>query len=161
MPKQFRQLVAVLILAFVGGSVIYGTINRQSAKTGPYTLGRTLPVVEGVDPVWAVYFFYNDIYCETCERLEGYALEAVQEHFQDDLDSGVLQWRSMDMTLPEYEHYAEDFELYSKSVVLVELDGAEEVRWENLEGIWDLVHDKPVYKTYIESSLTAFMDSAP
>ena len=162
MASEHKKIVTALLLAFVGLSVLYALMNYRVVDS-PSTvgaLGKTLPVVEGVDPDWAVYFFYNDVYCETCEKLEGYALEAVQADFQDALDSGALQWRSIDMTTAEHEHYAEDFQLFSKSVVLVELGGDEEVRWENLEDIWDLVHDKPAYMKYIQSSLADFMDEA-
>lgn len=157
-----KYVITALLLVFVFGSLAYTLLrddqigNRKEGSARP--LGETIPVVQGVDPDWAVYFFYNDVYCETCERLEGYALEAVRTHFADDLESGVIQWRSLDMTTPENKHYAVDFGLYSKSVVLVELDDGEEVRWENLDDIWDLVHDQPAYMDYIRSSLKTFMD---
>lgn len=86
-------------------------------------------------------------------------MKAVRAHFQEDLDSGTLQWRSIDMTTPENEHYAEEFKLFSKSIVLVELDQSDEIRWENLKDIWDLVYDQPEYMEYIRKSLSEFMEA--
>ena len=147
--------------SFVFGSLGYALLRgdqRASSETpAARPLGETIPIVEGVEPDWAVYFFYNDVYCDTCEKLEGYALEAVRTHFADELEAGLFQWRSLDMTTIENEHYAVDFSLFSKSIVLVELNGREEIRWKNLEDIWNLVHDQPAYMDYIRDSLKDFM----
>ena len=163
MKSGQKYFLNSLLIGFVVLSLGYAFMNRETGDSvlEPKPLGQTLPVVEGVEPDFAVYFFYNDVYCDTCEKLEGYALEAVQANFPDELAAGILQWRSLDMTTTENEHYADDFGLYSKSIVLVELDGESEIRWENLEDIWDLVYDKDSYGVYIESSLRSFMDETP
>lgn len=161
MNNKLKYTINAVLLSIVVGSLAYAFLKPAPPNdpTSPTRtpLGDTIPIVEGVDPNFAVYFFYNDVYCDTCERLEGYAIEAVRAHFHEDLDSGVLRWRSIDMTTPENEHYAEDFKLFSKSIVLVELVQDEEIRWENLKDIWDLVYDQPKYTEYIKSSLAAFM----
>lgn len=163
MKSGQKYILNGLLIGFVVLSLGYAFMNREAGDSAsePKPLGQTLPVVDGVDPDFAVYFFYNDVYCDTCEKLEGYALEAVQVNFADELVAGILQWRSLDMTTVENEHYADDFGLYSKSIVLVKLDGESEIRWENLEDIWDLVYDKEAYGVYIETSLRSFMDGTP
>ena len=161
MKMNPKYLINTVLLVFVFGSLGYallrGDQGGSSDTPAARPLGETIPIVEGVEPDWAVYFFYNDVYCDTCEKLEGYALEAVRTQFSDELEAGLIQWRSLDMTTSENEHYAVDFSLYSKSIVLVKLDDGEEIRWENLEDIWDLVHDQPAYMDYIRDSLKDFM----
>lgn len=157
-----KYVINAVLLLFIFGSLGYALIRGESAGNDEsplvYPAGEMIPVVAGVKPDWAIYFFYNDVYCDTCEKLEGYAVEAVKEQYSEMLASGELQWRSLDMTTPENEHYAVEYGLFSKSIVLVELEGDAEVRWENLEGIWDLVGDRNAYEEYIESSLKSFMD---
>ena len=163
MNPTAKYIINAVLLTFVVIALGYGLLGRTRTAEAPDAFqprDSLVPAVDGVDPEFAVYFFYNDVYCETCDKLEGYALEAVRSDFADELESGKIQWRSLDMTTPENSHYPEDFKLYSKSVVLVEFDGTEEVHWENLEEIWDLVHDEEAYKAYISESLRAFMDPA-
>lgn len=161
MNKNTKYAINALLLAFVFGSLGYALLKGDEGAIEGSASGRpvglTVPAVEGVEPDWAVYFFYNDVYCDTCERLEGFALEAVKTHYADELESGSIAWRSIDMTTSDNEHYAVDFNLYSKSIVLIELDNGEEVRWKNLEDIWDLVYDKPAYMDYIRDSMKDFM----
>ena len=165
MHPNLKYAFNTALLLFVAGSLVYTFLpEKPSENTGtatPRPLGLTVQAVEGVDPEWAVYFFYNDVYCDTCEKLEGYALGAVRAHFGDELNAGIIQWRSIDMTTPENAHYAVDYSLYSKSIVLVELDNGEVVRWKNLEEIWDLVYDQQKYVHYIRDSMKDFMDGTP
>ncbi len=116
MNRTQKHVINTVLLGFVVCSLAYTVLIDNPSSESPaserHPLGATLPIVEGVEPDWAVYFFYNDVYCETCEKLEGYALEAVQEGFAGLLDSGELQWRSLNMTTPENKHYPVDFDFY-------------------------------------------------
>ena len=161
MKMNAKYAVNTVMLLFIFGSVGYALFLGDPSGSDGTPLVRPaeelIPIVEGVEPNWAVYFFYNDVYCDTCEKLEGYAVEIVKSRYSELLASGVLGWRSLDMTLPANEHYAVEFKLFSKSIVLVELEDGEVLRWQNLEEIWDLVHDKDAYGEYIDSSLKRFM----
>lgn len=117
--------------------------------------------VEGVEPDVVVYFFDGGKDCSTCDKLEAYAREAVETHFGEELASGALQWRRLDMDEPVNEHFVTDYGLYAKSVVLVGFEGGEERRWKNLEDIWELVYDRPAYLEYIRAETRGFMDAAP
>lgn len=156
-----KTLIGALLLVFVVASVVYMAVKEPRRDAGDATPGRRLPAVEGVEPDVIVYFFYNDIRCDVCLRLEDYAVEALKTHFSDELASGAIQWRMLSMDDHENEHFLIDFELYSKSVVLVELEDAERVRFKNLEDIWDLVYDKPAYLEYMRTNVLDFLGAAP
>lgn len=68
MNKTQKYTINAVLLSFVVGSLAYMVLNDnpspESPASEPRPLGTTLPVVEGVEPDWAVYFFYNDVYCE-------------------------------------------------------------------------------------------------
>lgn len=156
-----KTLIGALLLVFVVASVVYMAVKEPRRDAGDATPGRRLPAVEGVEPDVIVYFFYNDIRCDVCLRLEDYAVEALKTHFSDELASGAIQWRMLSMDDHENEHFLIDFELYSKSVVLVEFEDAERVRFKNLEDIWDLVYDKPAYLEYMRTNVLDFLGAAP
>lgn len=165
MNANIKTMLGALLLVFVAASILYWANNRNGPVLDKPDQSRPdhafVPTVEGVEPDWAIYYFYNEVYCSTCEKLETYALETVQTHFADALASGTLQWQALDMTVPENEHYVTDFKLYSKSVVLVEFKAGEMDRWENLTEIWDLAHDKAAYMAYVETHLNNFMARTP
>jgi hypothetical protein len=103
------------------------------------------------------YYFYGNKRCVTCRKLEAYAKEVIDTNFAPNLESGNLEWTTVNVDLSENEHFNKDFELFTRSVVLVEMNGEEQVRWKNLEDIWDLVGDKDAYFKYIESNVDEFL----
>ncbi len=160
---NLKNLTGILLLLFVFASIAYmavkpSTTTGSAASVG--TASASLPKIEGVEPEIAVYFFYNDIRCDVCLRLEAYAVEALKIHFMDELESGAIQWRMLSMDNPENEHYLTEYELYSKSIVLVRFENGEEVRAKNLEDIWDLVYDRPDYVEYIRMEINDFLGTA-
>jgi len=129
--------------------------RRSTAVADP------IATVDGVTPDYIVYYFSVGKECSTCEQIEAFTQEALKTGFSDALTSGEIQWRTADMDKPEHEHFATDYSLYTKSIVLVAIEDGEHGRWENLEKVWDHVYDKPTFIAYIRERLAAFMDSAP
>ena len=161
---SIRNLFTTALLALALGSLVYTFViprDEPGVITSPTRpMENTVIRVEGVDPAFAVYFFYNDIYCSTCEKLENYALSTIQADYAGELSSGMLQWRTLDMRTSENKHYIEEFSLYSKSIVLVAFENQTITRFKNLEGIWDKVGEEMEYRSYIRENLKTFMQEA-
>lgn len=158
---KLKKAISVALLLFVFGSLAYMVFREIGRGAGESPSPATTGGIDGVEPKVVVYFFYGDVSCSTCEKLEAYAFEALETHFPDELKSGVLAWRRLNMDAPEHEHYLTEFGLYSKSVVLAGFEKGEQVRFKNLEDIWDLVYDKPAYLEYIRDNARDFLGAAP
>ena len=152
------SLVRVLLLLFVVGSVGYMTVRGGGgAGTSSSLTPRASVVPAGVRPTVIVYFFDADIRCSSCEKIETYTYRTLETTFSEGLGSGRIAWRVLNTDRAENEHYLTDYHLYSKSIVLVEMKDGAEVRWENLEKIWDLVYDEEGFVAYIEERVGAFL----
>lgn len=151
-----KNAIRVLLLTFVVGSLVYAML-REASPRGDAEIAPPA----GVEPDVIVYFFYNDIRCDSCLRIEAYAKEALDAHFANELAAGTVAWRPLSMDAPENQHYLTDYGLFSKSIVLVEMEQGEQLRWKNLEDIWDLVYDKPAYLEYIRVNLQDFLRAKP
>ena len=62
-----------------------------------------------------------------------YSEEAIRGGFADELASGRLAWRVVNIDEPENKHFVQDFELVTKSLVLVEYQDGKVTRCENLQ----------------------------
>lgn len=152
---KLKNAISALLLLFVFGSVAYMVANDFGQ------VGDETPAPKGAEPEVVVYFFDGGKDCATCDKLEAYAYEALKTHFSEELASGVLEWRRLDTDEPANEHYVTDFSLYTKSVVVFALEDGEQIRWKNLEDIWELVYDKPAYLEYIRANTRDFLGVAP
>ena len=103
------------------------------------------------------YYFHGNLRCRTCKTIEAYSEEAIQSEFADELASGRLVWRVVNIDEPENKHFVKDFELVTKSLVLTEYQDGEVTRWENLKQVWQLVRDKEQLLAYVRSSTRRFL----
>jgi len=108
-------------------------------------------------PRIVVYYFYGNMRCATCRKLEAYSEEAITKGFPEDLASGALAWRAVNVDEPENKHFTKDFQLTAKSLVLVEYRDGEVARFSNLKEIWQKVGDKEGFLEYVRNSTREFI----
>ncbi len=107
----------------------------------------------------AVYYFHNTVRCPTCLRMEEYSEIALQAAFSDELKSGKIEWRPVDMQAPENKHFAEEFRLRMSSLVIVRFRDGKQVEWRNLDKIWDHVGDMTEFVKYVQDNVKSFLEA--
>jgi hypothetical protein len=103
------------------------------------------------------YYFHGNKRCTTCRKLEAYSEEAITGGFASELESGELEWRVVNTDEKVNAHFVTDFELVTKSVVLVEYRDGEVVRFENLKLVWQLVGDQDGFLRYVRDETRDFL----
>jgi hypothetical protein len=103
-------------------------------------------------PQVIAYYFHTDYRCSTCRTIEAYSEEAITAGFEKELAAGALEWRVVNMDKPENKHFVQDFQLVTKSLVLVEEVSGKVVRFENLEKVWLLTRDKDAFLDYVRGA---------
>ena len=127
-------------------------IDSAGARTN-HTVG--IPEAKKV----AVYYFHNTIRCATCMRMEDYSKFAIYAGFPDELKSGSIEWRVVNMQLPENRHFVEDFQLHMSSLVIVRFKDGKQAEWRNLEKIWDHVGDITDFVKYVQINVRALLNA--
>ena len=105
------------------------------------------------------YYFHGNFRCATCRKLEAYTQEAIARDFVNDLKDGELDWRVVNIDEPENKHFIQDYQLTTRSVVLVEMINGKQKRWKNLNRIWDLVRNKTGFQKYIQDETKAYLEN--
>jgi hypothetical protein len=103
------------------------------------------------------YYFHGNLRCRTCRTIEAYSEEAIRSDFADEIASGRLAWRVVNVEEPENKHFVKDFDLVTRSLVLTEYEDGEVIRWANLKQVWELVRDKEQFLDYVHSSTREFL----
>ena len=138
-----------LVLALVGGVIAAGTaasaVAPQEAKA---------PATVAASPGILVYYFHATTRCATCKTIEAYAHETVASRFAADLEARRLAWRAVNVDEPANQHFVRDFQLYTRSVVVV--DATDPKRYKVLDRVWQLVGDKVAFQSYVEQEIRAF-----
>lgn len=124
---------------------------------------RAVPAMaeeNSADGTVKAYYFHGTFRCPTCNKMEQYAAEVIQNDFKDALASGKLEFRSVNVESKENEHYVKDYQLYTKALILSLQKDGKEVRSKNLDKIWQYVRNKEQYQNYVRDEVVAFLKEA-
>ena len=117
------------------------------------------PAQNGTTQVIA-YYFHGSFRCPTCHNLEQYAKEAIRDDFKDEIDKGALVFKAMNVEEKGNEHFVNNYQLYSKSLVLSLTKNGEEIKHKNLTKIWEYVRNKEKYINYVKNEISTFLEEA-
>jgi hypothetical protein len=132
-----------------------GTVAEQ--QTPP--LSSQIAVKSGNSKV-VVYYFHGTFRCTTCRTIEKYSHDAIQQYFSKELDNGKLEFKPLNVEDAENRHYIQDYQLFSRSLVLSLVTNGKETKWKNLTDIWNLVSDKEKFFRYVKDEVEAFLKEA-
>ncbi|MDD5680089.1 MAG: nitrophenyl compound nitroreductase subunit ArsF family protein [Candidatus Omnitrophica bacterium] len=138
----------VFTLFFILSVFLCGSFaNAQDADNKP--TGRVI-----------AYYFHGTFRCPTCYKLEQYSKEAIEMNFKDAISAGKLELKVVNVEDKGNEHYTQDYQLYTKSLVLSLIKGGKEAKWKNLDKIWEYVGNKQKFIDYVKAGVADFLEEA-
>ncbi len=103
------------------------------------------------------YYFHGTFRCTTCRTIEKYSKEALEKYFANELKSGKLEFRPVNIEEPENKHFIQDYQLVTRSLVLSLVSDGKETKWKNLPDIWKLVRDQDKFFQYVKDEVEQFL----
>jgi hypothetical protein len=103
------------------------------------------------------YYLHGTMRCPTCHKLEQYSKEAIEANFKHAIASGKLEYKVVNVEDKGNEHYANDYQLYTKSLILSLVKDGKEVKWKNLDKIWEYVGNKQKFLDYVKAGVADFI----
>ena len=103
------------------------------------------------------YYLHGNFRCVNCINFEKYSKEAIETNFRDAIASGKLGFQVVNIEDRGNEHYIADYQLYTKSLILSLVKDGKEVRYKNLEKIWQLARDKEKFIEYVTGEIKGFL----
>jgi len=140
--KRFLYVVAIIFLLI--GSFNISATFAEGAETSP--VNRVM-----------VYYFHGNFRCVNCRTIEQYTKEAVDKYFRKDLDTGRVVFKVINIEIKGNEHFINDYQLYTKSVVLSLVKNGKEVKFDNLTKVWEYLRNKEAFHQYIKSEVEKYL----
>ncbi len=154
------KIVSLVLFTFVVASLGFIILNMDESGaegTSNVESADQTEINENAIRTTDVIYFYSTVRCPTCKKLESYTHETIKVDFASQIEKGDVNWQMINIDEPENEHYIQDYQLVTKSVVLVEKADDIQVRWKNLDLIWEKVGNKVDYQNYIKEETNAFI----
>ena len=103
------------------------------------------------------YYFHGTFRCATCLAIEKYSKEAIDHYFANELKNGKLEFKSLNVEEAENRHYIQDYQLFSKALVISLIKNGKEKSWKNLVDVWTHVRDKDKFFQYVKAEVEKFL----
>ncbi len=124
------------------------------------TSSKALAVEDTKGAHVVAYYFHGTMRCPTCYKLEQYSKEAIEASFKDALASGKLEFKVVNIEDKGNEHYGKDYQLYTKSLVLSLVKDGKEIKWKNMDKIWEYVGNKQKFIDYVKNGVADLLKEA-
>ena len=143
--------IALFFLTVAALGAIY--VHSEKARVDPQAASQP----ETTDTKVIAYYFHVTVRCTTCRMIESYSREVVEQKFGADIAKGRLQYKLVNLQLPENRHFVKDYQLFTKSLVLVRFDKGKQAEYKVLNDTWELVGDKSAMQAYVEREVRDYL----
>lgn len=128
--------------------------SRQAVSNAAVDTAQTSTTSK---PRLVVYYFHGTQRCSNCLKIEAYTKETIDSSFASQLKDSLVVWRMINTDEDANKHYRDDYQLFTKSVVLSHCQDGKQVRWKNLDKIWEHLGDKAAFQAYIRDEVSAYL----
>lgn len=150
--KKNKFIVGLLLGAFALAGI--GTWAWRTFGKSESPSLASAPPKAGI----VVYYFRTNYRCSTCMKFEALTREVVETDFSKEVKNHELAFQMVNVEEKGNEHFVRDFQLKTKSVVLVE--PGRKGHWKNLDRIWNEISSDVGYKHYIQTEISSFLAGA-
>ena len=168
---RLKSLVTIALLVFVAASVTYlvlsdspTNVEKPGGNDEVTAPAIAVPSTEPPDKLEEAqhrviaYYFHGTARCATCRAIEQHTYDALVTGFSGELQSETLEWHTINVEEPDNQHFIDEYELIMRSVVLADMAGENQIRWKNLDRIWDLVGDRDAFISYVQAETRAYLE---
>ncbi len=113
-----------------------------------------LPFQNGV----LILQFHRTQRCKFCLNMENHTKETLNTFFPDDIKDENIVFRTVDMELPRYKSLIKKYDLFTSTLVLVDVAEGKELRWKIVTEAWYLTNKKQKFIKMLESELLEFQE---
>ncbi len=151
LPRMALIVAAALAAWTAPGPGASPATAREAAPSAPAAAPAPARVVR-------VYYFHGNARCVSCRKIEALSSEAVRAAFPGEMKQGKVEWLAVNVEEPSNRHFVQDYRLYTKSLVVVDLVDGTQVRWKNLEKVWELLRDDEAFRRYVQTEVKSYLE---
>ena len=160
---KIKKIFNVALIIFVLASIVFfiNDINKtsNSADSDKSVNANTQVNSKEKPDRLIVYYFHGTSRCPSCIKIESFSEQAVKEGFVKELKNGKIVWKVINTDEPENTHFTKDYKLYTKSLIVVGMKDNKQIKWKNLEKVWDLLGNKEDFIKYVQNEIRGYLDN--
>jgi hypothetical protein len=125
---------------------------------GKIAASETVAEIPSEEVKIVAYYFHGTFRCPSCIKIEEWSYEAIKKSFPTALEEGKLLWRPVNVEEPENKHFVKEYNLFTKSLIITEMKGGKQIRWKNLNKVWELLRNQEKFFSYVTEEVRSYLE---
>jgi hypothetical protein len=105
-----------------------------------------------------VLYFHATMRCQGCLTIEDFTKKSINSLFSKELKDSLIVFSSIDFLQDENAHFQDDYKFDLQTLIISKKVDGKEVKWKNLEKIWDYSSDYKKFQKYIEEEINNLLN---
>ncbi len=147
--KKLGKIIPVFFTVFLLATGISTPSSGEEIKSQPQKAKTKI----------IAYYFHGTYRCPSCKIIEEWSHDAIKNSFQEELKNGRLVWKALNIEEVQHRHFVKDYSLYTKSLIISEMNGEKEIRWKNLDKVWQLFRNQEKFFGYVAGEVKKYLEN--
>lgn len=100
-----------------------------------------------------IMYFHGTMRCDGCVALENNIIRSVEALFDKEVKNGSFVYESLDFLAEGNGNYVELYKIESQTLIISKVVDQKEVKWVNLDKVWDYAGNFHKMKKYIDKEV--------
>lgn len=153
--KKYTIIIAVLAV-IVSSFILFNNYGykKEQVNTNYSIIDIKLPKAEKIE----VFLFHATQRCTSCINIGKFAKQTIDNNFSEELNSGKIVFREINIDLLENYQLAEKFQASGSSLFINTIRGGKDYIEQDLK-VWRLVGDEGEFESYFKEKLENILKS--
>ncbi|MFZ3054716.1 MAG: nitrophenyl compound nitroreductase subunit ArsF family protein [Minisyncoccales bacterium] len=153
MKKYIIAIVIFIVLVF--GFILFGYgQKKEQINTNYSVIDIKLPKADKIE----VFLFHATQRCTSCINIGKFAKQTIDNNFSEELSSGKIVFREINIDLPENYQLAEKFQASGSALFVNTIRGGKDYIEQDLK-VWRLVGDEGEFESYFKEKIANILKS--
>lgn len=103
-----------------------------------------------------VKYYHATLRCASCIQIEDFISKTLNLAYDKELKDSTLRFTSLDFMQPENEPMMEKYGFDTQALIITKVVDGKEVKFKNLDLIWDYLSDFAKFEKYVEDEIREF-----
>lgn len=156
MNKKYTAIALIVLLGIaVGASLMVSRNDNVATKTEeqntPIMDSRNGKAEKSADKI-QIYLFHTTRRCSTCIAIGEYTGRTVDEYFQEELASGKIEFKEINIDLPENQVLVDKFQASGSALYINSITDGKDNIAEDAD-VWRLTGDEAGFKSHLKGKI--------
>jgi hypothetical protein len=149
-------IIIVIFAVTVSGFILFNNYGqkKEQVKTNYSVMDIKLPKADKIE----IFLFHTTQRCASCINIGKFAKQTIDNNFNEELSSGRIFFREINIDLPENYQLAEKFQASGSSLFINTIRDGKDYIEQDLK-VWRLVGNEGEFESYFKEKIANILKS--